>query len=72
MNTAEPSTTPRATHHRLLRLKQVLELFPLSRSSWYRGIANGHFPRPVRLGERAVAWREADILALIRASGDTK
>jgi prophage regulatory protein len=29
----------------------------MSRSSVYRKIAKGSFPKPFKLGERAVAWR---------------
>lgn len=51
---------------RLLRLPEVLKLFPLSRSSWYRGAAEGRFPRGIRISLRAVAWRKSDIDALIQ------
>lgn len=50
---------------RLLRLRQVLDLFPVSRSGWWRGVKNGRYPQPVRIGDRAVAWRESEIYALI-------
>ena len=33
----------------------------LSRTSLYRMMAAGRFPRPVRLGSRAVAWRVAEV-----------
>jgi prophage regulatory protein len=51
----------------LLRLPEVLRLFPVSRSSWYRGIADGRFPQGVKLSARAVAWRKSDIDSLIQA-----
>ena len=40
-------------------------IIPVSRSSWWLGVQNGRFPRPVRLGPRTVAWRVADLRALI-------
>jgi prophage regulatory protein len=49
----------------LLRLPQVLALFPVSRSAWYHGIAAGKYPQPIRLGPRTVAWRSSDIQILI-------
>ncbi|HVQ64712.1 MAG TPA: AlpA family phage regulatory protein [Terriglobia bacterium] len=49
----------------LLRLRQVLQVFPVSRSTWWAGVAAGRFPKPVRLGPRCVAWRVRDIRALI-------
>lgn len=50
---------------RLLRLKQVLAIVPVSRSAWYAGVKSGLYPLPVRLGPRAVAWREQDILRIV-------
>lgn len=46
-----------------LRLQAVIRVTGLSRSTLYRLIANEQFPRPVRLGPRAVAWRRTDIEA---------
>ena len=45
----------------LLRLRAVMHVTGLSRSTLYRLIADGQFPRPVRLGARAVAWRRSDV-----------
>ena len=44
-----------------LRLQAVIHVTGLSRSTLYRLIADKRFPRPVRLGPRAVAWRRSDI-----------
>ncbi len=40
-------------------------IIPVSRSSWYKGIAEGRYPKPVKLGERTSAWRIEDIRKLI-------
>jgi len=48
--------------HSLLRLPAVQKLTGLSRSSIYRLEALGKFPKRVRLSERAVAWREQDLV----------
>ena len=37
----------------------------LSRSSLYRLAAAGEFPRPIKLGPRAVGWRADEIAAWI-------
>jgi prophage regulatory protein len=50
---------------RLLRLSEVLRLYPVSKSTWFAGIKSGKFPASQKLSSRCVAWREADILALI-------
>ncbi len=48
---------------KLLRLDQVLDRVPISKSSVLRQVAEGRFPRPVRVGERRVAWLEDEIVA---------
>lgn len=44
-----------------VRLPQVLEVIPVSKSTWFRGIQSGRFPKPVKLGQRASAWRVEEI-----------
>jgi len=46
---------------RFLRLKEVIELTGLSRSTIYKYIEEGVFPRSVSLGGRAVAWVDQEI-----------
>ena len=50
---------------RLLRLPEVLKVFPVGRTPFYAGIAAGDYPQPVRISRRAVAWRASDIKRLI-------
>lgn len=52
-----------------VRLEQVLEVIPVSRSTWFRGIDEGRFPAPVKLGARASAWRVDDIRKLMTRIG---
>lgn len=46
---------------RLLRREEVETLVGLSRSAIYAAMAKGNFPRPLRVGQRAVRWSEADL-----------
>ena len=48
---------------RLIRLDEVLEMCGISRSELYRQIADGRFPRPVKVGLRAVRWRLSEVEA---------
>jgi prophage regulatory protein len=67
LNTAEATGADDAANpDRLLRLQQVLELVPLARSTWWAGVRAGHFPAPVRLGPRLVAWRYRDIQHILK------
>ncbi len=49
------------------RINQVLEFFPVSRSTWWAGVREGRYPAPVKLGPRTTAWRVADIRALMES-----
>jgi len=44
-----------------LRIRNVIQMTGLGRSTIYRLIADRQFPLPVRLGPRAVAWRRSDL-----------
>ena len=46
---------------RFLRLAQVREITGLSRSTIYRYMDKGMFPKHYDLGPRTVAWLEQDI-----------
>ncbi|CAE6825355.1 AlpA family phage regulatory protein [Paraburkholderia sp. 1N] len=50
----------------ILRRKQVEREVGLSRSTIYQRIKDGTFPRPIRLGARAVGWRAGDIDGFLR------
>jgi prophage regulatory protein len=45
----------------ILRLPTVKARTGLSRSTIYLRVSQGTFPRPVRLGGRAVGWVEGEI-----------
>lgn len=51
----------------ILRRPQVEQRTGLSRSTLYQYIKDGDFPKPVRLGLRAVGWLESDISEWIAA-----
>ncbi len=49
---------------RLLRLRSVLNIIPVSKSTFYAGIASGRFPAPVKLGRNSF-WRLSDLRKLV-------
>ena len=57
----------------LLRISQICgdrkrgipPIIPVSRSTWWAGVASGRFPQPVRLGSKLTFWWAADIRALL-------
>ena len=48
-----------------VRLPIILEIFPIGKSTWWQGVKDGKFPKPVKLGLRTTAWKAKDIKALI-------
>jgi len=53
--------------NRVLRLPAVRARTGLSASTAYEGIAAGTFPRPIKIGPRAVGWLESEIDAWLAA-----
>ncbi|MEN6332036.1 MAG: AlpA family phage regulatory protein [Smithella sp.] len=57
-----------------LRLQQIIgnkksvppipAIIPLSKSTWWKGVKDGLFPKPVKLSTRCTAWRVSDIRKL--------
>lgn len=48
-----------------VRLPAILEVIPVSKSTWWKGVKEGRYPRPVKLGPRITAWEVGSIRALI-------
>ncbi|WP_411817364.1 helix-turn-helix transcriptional regulator [Hyphococcus sp. DH-69] len=51
-----------------VRLKQILAPsgpIPVSKSTWWAGVKDGRFPKPLKLGARVTVWRAEEIYALI-------
>ncbi len=57
-----------AKNPRLLRLPQIIAPdgpIPVGKSTWWSGVADGRFPKPIKLGPRISVWKKEDIEALI-------
>lgn len=52
---------------KIYRRPDVESLVGLSRSTIYAMIADGSFPKPIKLGKRAVGWRQSDVLSLLES-----
>ena len=51
----------------LLRRRDVLALLGISHSALYRYMHHASFPRPIRIGPKAVRWRRDEIERWIEA-----
>lgn len=50
---------------RLIRLKEVLRICGMSRSTLYNNIKEQQFPEPIRISARSVAWLQSEVLEWI-------
>lgn len=46
---------------RIIRLKEVIDSTGLARSTIYKYIGEGAFPKPVSLGDRSVGWVDTEV-----------
>ena len=53
---------------RILRRTEVEEIVGISRSTLYSMVAEGRFPRPIRIGRRAVGWRWSHVKSWLDAA----
>lgn len=51
----------------LLRLGQVLNFIPVSKSNWWAGVKSGRYPASVKLSAGITCWRAEDIRNLIQS-----
>ncbi|MCA0271760.1 MAG: AlpA family phage regulatory protein [Proteobacteria bacterium] len=57
----------------LVRLSAILAPsgpIPVSKSTWWQGVKDGRFPRPLKLGPRTTVWRAEEIRALFEGRVD--
>jgi len=48
-----------------LRLPQILQYIPISKSTWWAGVSSGRFPSSIKLGPKTTVWKAEDIHKLI-------
>lgn len=54
--------------HAYLRLNQIVPgLLPVSRATWWRWVAQGQAPKPVKLSPGCTAWKAADVLEFLKS-----
>ena len=49
----------------IFRIKTVCDITGLHKSTVYAKMLNGKFPRPIKLGRRAVGWKSDELQAWI-------
>jgi predicted DNA-binding transcriptional regulator AlpA len=54
-----------------VRLPVVLSVWPIGKSSWHRGVAEGKYPKPVKVAARTAFYRVGDIRKLLASASAT-
>ena len=49
------------TEQQFIRLGEVIQITSLSKTSIYRLISEGTFPKQIQIGKRSVVWVRSDI-----------
>ena len=59
----------------LLRLKHIIgdekanppikPIIPISKTAWWKGVADGKYPQPIKISEKVTVWRSDQIEALV-------
>lgn len=73
MNEVKMKKHLNTSSNRLLRLNAILfpnGPIPVSKSTWWAGVKDGRFPKPIKLSPRVTVWRETEVLALLDREGE--
>jgi len=54
------------TPDRIIRINTVLDRTGLSRSTLYRKVQDGSFPKQIKLSDRCAGWRESAVNAWMK------
>jgi prophage regulatory protein len=61
-----PPRIPTQGRSMVIKLRSVMKQTSLSRTSIYRRIKEGQFPKQIKLGIRAVGWDEGEVDAWVK------
>ena len=60
---------------RLLRLKHIIgdekadppitPIIPISKTAWWKDVAEGKYPQPIKLSEKVTVWRADEVQKLV-------
>jgi predicted DNA-binding transcriptional regulator AlpA len=66
MKKDNPTPPAQLTPGRLLRISQFIPHFlPMAKSTFWKKVAAGTYPQPIKVSERVTCWKSEDIIALL-------
>lgn len=54
---------------KLLRVKQVLEVIPVAKSTIWQWVKEDRFPKPIKLGGKTTVWKMSEIQRFVETVG---
>ena len=65
MTTITASPRPSIMGERYIREREIIQILPISRATWWAGVKSRKFPAGIKLSPRVTVWRASDIEALM-------
>lgn len=65
MTAIAASTRPSIMGERYIREREIIQILPISRATWWAGVKSRKFPAGIKLSPRVTVWRASDIEALM-------
>lgn len=65
MTAITASTRPSIMGERYIREREIIQILPISRATWWAGVKSRKFPAGIKLSPRVTVWRASDIEALM-------
>jgi hypothetical protein len=65
-NTIQPDGFLRLTQIIGSKKANIPPIIPISATSWWNGVAQGKYPKPIKLGPKTTVWRASEVLALVK------
>ena len=63
------NTTDKLPRTGYVRLPQILNVIPVSPSTWWKWVGSGKAPKSIKLSPRMTAWKAEEISAFIETLG---
>jgi prophage regulatory protein len=43
----------------------ITPIIPISKTAWWKGVAEGKYPQPIKLSEKVTVWRADEVQKLV-------
>ena len=60
------TTAPTLASLRYIRERQLLDVLPFGKTTLWKMVGEGNFPKPIKLSDRITAWKEHEVIAWLQ------